>query len=106
MNIAARIGAVSALLVSLVCVGPALAEKSDYSAMTTPQLKEAISVERQAYKSVRKQIRRLTNGTMDKASPEYKARFKKLTHEAETRKVTLDTMKEVMLERKKAEAGN
>ncbi|WP_243358474.1 hypothetical protein [Fundidesulfovibrio terrae] len=105
-----RIASFAALLALVACLcasGAALAaDKQDYASMTTPQLQEAMRVEKQAYKSVRKQVRRLVNGKMDKKSPEYKARLDSLTKEAEDRKVALDSMKEALIDRKKAGAGN
>lgn len=106
MKITVRFAAALALAVCLCAPCAVLAaDKQDYAAMTTPQLQEALRVEKQAYKSVRREVRRLVNGKMDKKSPEYKARFDSLTKEAENRKVTLDSVKEVLAERKKAGAG-
>jgi len=101
MKITARFVAALALAAILCTAGTALAGKQDYASMTTAQLQEAARVERQAYKSVRKQIRRLVNGTANKNTPEYKANYEKLTREAEDRKVTLDSLKETLAERKK-----
>jgi hypothetical protein len=105
MKKAVRFAAAMAL-VACLCVPALAADKQDYVAMTTPQLQEAMRVEKQAYKSVRKQVRRLVNGKMDKKSPEYKTRYEYLTKEAEDRKVALDSIKEVLAERKKQGKGN
>ncbi|MFP5223074.1 MAG: hypothetical protein ACLGSA_12355 [Acidobacteriota bacterium] len=96
-----RIIALTALL-AVFASGVALADKYEYTTMTPEQIEKAIRAERQVYREALAQVRALENGSMDKKSPEYKARFDELIRSAEEAKVNLDFMREALNEQRKA----